>query len=300
MPNPGFSVAQMVMARCPLVERITLGGIWVSGGHVSWRNWRPLVTAESEGQDPHRSALCATEAFQSALLAGSEGVGAVPELLPSRLAAACASALSVDGAGLSLISQGFRVPLGASTALSAVAERLQFTTGEGPCLHALREQTEIRASQDDTARRWPLFYDEFVRRTPYRSVASVPLRITPILRGAVDLYFVDPVGALGADLGDADTVALHMANMLRQDPSPLVPSLEIPDTVVPAWSYSPAARQRFRTWIAAGVIMAHYEMAAAEALDRLRAYTFSQEQDIDQVTEALIDGTLRPEMLAGE
>jgi hypothetical protein len=57
-----------------------------------------------------------------------------PELLPVRVARACAQMLQVDGAGLSLVDTAQqRMPLGASSEEAATAERLQFTVGAGPC-----------------------------------------------------------------------------------------------------------------------------------------------------------------------
>src|SRR6185437_11302048 len=58
------------------------------------------------------------------------------ELLPVRLAQACVAVLPVSGAGISLLYDDFRVPLGASDDAASCAEQLQFTTGEGPCLQA--------------------------------------------------------------------------------------------------------------------------------------------------------------------
>ena len=66
------------------------------------------------------------ERFDKAL-ASSPADLAGPELLPARLARACAAALGVDGAGLSLHVGVLRTPIGASDAQTAHAERLQFT-----------------------------------------------------------------------------------------------------------------------------------------------------------------------------
>ena len=157
-----------------------------------------------------------------------------PELLPTRLAVAMVNALPVHGAGLSLISDGFRVPLGASDTQAASAERLQFTTGEGPCWQALHERNEVRATEDDIALRWPAFYAELLRASEFRSIASIPLRVTPMLHGAIDLYFRDPVGALNVDLDAASDVAAHCASILRLDPSRQPSSFDDPERMVPA------------------------------------------------------------------
>jgi hypothetical protein len=71
------------------------------------------------------------ERFDAAL-ASSPADLAGPNCCPSRLARACAAALRVDGAGLSLHVGVLRTPIGASDAQTAHAERLQFTVGDGP------------------------------------------------------------------------------------------------------------------------------------------------------------------------
>src|SRR3954447_10060986 len=56
-----------------------------------------------------------------------------PELLPSRLMRSCVQVLPVAGAGVSVFTRGAG---GASDDSAVLAERLQFTVGEGPCLAA--------------------------------------------------------------------------------------------------------------------------------------------------------------------
>jgi hypothetical protein len=189
-----------------------------------------------------------------------------------------------DAAGLSAFSRPVRVPLGASSDAAATAERLQFTVGEGPCIQALHDRTEIRVSASDMQRRWPIFYDELILRTPYRSIASLPLQITPALAGAIDLYFHDPFAAFTVDL-DADT--------LRATSTPAVPSTQAPGALLPAWMHSPNAGERLRTWIATGVLMSLHDLTGPDALVRIRAYAYAQQQDLATVTDAIIDGTLK-------
>jgi hypothetical protein len=117
-----------------------------------------------------------------------------PELLPTRLMRACAQVRPVDGAGISFLS-GFRhrVPLGASDDDAVLAERLQFTVGEGPCLTAHAEDGAVMATADTMGKRWPIFYRELLARTPYRAILSLPVT-TEEFGGdaAVDLYYADP------------------------------------------------------------------------------------------------------------
>jgi hypothetical protein len=115
-----------------------------------------------------------------------------PELLPARLARACARALDVDGAGLSLHVGLLRTPIGASDAVTAHAERLQFTVGDGPCLRANDDGVEITFAIEDIQRNWPQLWAALLGDTPYRGVLSVPLPppMGPLV--VLDLYVHAP------------------------------------------------------------------------------------------------------------
>jgi len=74
------------------------------------------------------------EEFTTAYTAAG-AAAAAPELLPVRLALACTRVLPVAGVGISMFGSGaMRIPVGASDHYAAIAERLQFTAAEGPCL----------------------------------------------------------------------------------------------------------------------------------------------------------------------
>lgn len=98
-----------------------------------------------------------------------------PELLPARLMRAAAAVLPVAAAGISAFSKlRHRVPLGASDDTAALAERLQFTVGEGPCLAAHTDQRAVVATAEVMSRCWPAFHLELTGRTPYRAIVSIP------------------------------------------------------------------------------------------------------------------------------
>lgn len=232
------------------------------------------------------------ERFRVGLLDRLGGPAGLEEL-PSVLTSVAADVLGVDGIGVSAYDVALRVPLGASDVSVVAAELLQFTVGEGPCIQALNAQAEVRASDDDIARRWPMFYSELVRETPYRSIVSLPISITPTLPGAVDLYFGDPRGAFTADLNAAAEVIGYLAAALQATAEPAQPSTQVPELLLPAWMYSGSAAGRLRTWIAAGMVMAGHKSSARDALDRVRAYAYGREESLTDITDALIAGRLR-------
>jgi hypothetical protein len=98
--------------------------------------------------------------------------------------------LSVDGVGLSIHgSPDLRTPRAASSEFAAEVERLQFTTGRGPCLLAATSGMLVFAIEELLERRWPAFYDLLVDKTPIRGMLALSLRGRLRVVGAMDLYF---------------------------------------------------------------------------------------------------------------
>ena len=243
------------------------------------------------------SAGGVSERFRAAAC-GVDAPGAGPlELLPTRLAQVCSQVLAVDGAGLSVFSDDFRLPLGASDDEAATAERLQFTAAEGPCWEAVSNDLSLSADADTVADRWPQYNEEFSTRTSYRAVASVPLRLARGARGALDVYFRDEVRAKTFDLGDATAVAAHIADILDSaaaDDSPLDPSDLLQGS---RWMRGPAARSRNAVWIAVGMLISDAIPTADDALAVLRATAYSGGVGVDELAAELVAGRLTPEEL---
>jgi hypothetical protein len=221
------------------------------------------------------------------LLADSPPDLAAPELLPSRWARAAARSLGVDGAGLSLHDpDGLRTPLGASDDDAALAERLQFTFGHGPCMRAHDSGESITFDEADLARFWPQLHDSLVTGTPFRAVLSSPLLppLGPTL--VLDLYVREPtvVRALDRDAVQELTVAL---------------THEVVRVVVASgrgeevpWWRAPGARARTRVWEAMGLLSVRLELTTADALDLLRAHAMATGRVVEEVAEDVVSGRL--------
>lgn len=218
------------------------------------------------------------------------------ELLPSRLARAAAAVLAVDGASLSLMSVDLRVPLGASSPAATVAERLQFTLGEGPCLDVLHGGPPLRSDSATLEQGWPHFHRELVATTPYRSVVAVPLPFNATGGGgALDLYLTDPVGVGRVDLEECAQVADGVVERLLRVVSP--GSLAGADDASKVqWLQADGARARMEVWVAVGVLTHHLGLPAPDALDVLRAWAHSHDTDLDSVAAQLVSGGLDAEV----
>ncbi len=236
--------------------------------------------------------------FREVWTGAADPTTAIPELLPVRLARACREVLPVDGAGVSLLNDDFRVPLGASHEPAALAERLQFTVGEGPCLTAATEQRSLVSDAAQIQERWPAYADELFSRTPYRAIVALPLEFTPHLRGAVDLFFTEPAGMGHLDLTDAAIVTEQVLTALlrAQHGAPQGDRAQEQawsgDDPQPAWLRSPAARDRTNVWVAIGVVMTRYDLTAPDALALLRSYAYGQGAVLDDIAADVMSGDL--------
>ena len=97
------------------------------------------------------------------------------EALPTTLVESCRDLFGLDGAAISLTNE-LRIPLAATSEDAVTAEVLQTTLGEGPCLTAAARGTTLVADASSMSTTWPIFSSALTGGTPFRSVASVPLR----------------------------------------------------------------------------------------------------------------------------
>jgi len=214
--------------------------------------------------------------------------GDQPELLPDRLAQACVSIMPATAAGVSVFStDGFRFPAGASDLTASVAERLQFTLGDGPCLDAHATGEPVEATEQTMARRWPEFHLQLVTRTPYRAIVSLPMSGYPDGMGCVDLYFVDDAAVDALDRDAAGAAVRHIRTLLVGDDV----------DVEPVWVDSTVDAPRNRVMTAIGMLNVALGVTAEQALAVLRAHAFSEDTTIDDIAARLVRRELSPSAL---
>lgn len=208
--------------------------------------------------------------------------------LPQVLADACVAALPIAGAGLSLTGE-LRIPLSASSLQVAEAERLQTGLGEGPCLTATAMSGPLVADADQLRQRWPVFAGELRRRTPFRSVASLPLRSADGgWVGAMDLYSSDP----SAPFGPLDEIHAALAPPMV---ALLLGESDWSSDLLGKQASGAAAQRRMTVWTAVGMLMASAELDHHDALALLRGFTFRHELDLDVAAELVVSRTVPPE-----
>ncbi len=219
------------------------------------------------------------------------------DLLPEVLARACVAVLPVAAAGLGLTEE-LRVPLGASEDAAGRAERLQTTLGEGPCLAAIEAGAALSADEEELAARWPVYHRELVRQTPFRSVASLPLRVAgqpPV--GALDLYAEGSRMDPAACSPEVQTAIADQIGGLLLD-APLV-STDWSEEPVAAWLAGPVVADRMEVWKAVGMMMHSLGVPQREGLALLRRYAVRDGSTLDVVAARLTAADLEPADVGG-
>jgi hypothetical protein len=219
-------------------------------------------------------------------------------LTPSVLCRAVIELLPVDGAGLSTLLGLLRLPLGASSEAAQAAEVLQTSLGEGPCLAAAVSRTTRVADLADLSRRWPVYGEALVRRTPFRSVAAVPLTSPDgEVFAALDLYAEDD--HLSRRL-DVDEVGRHIAAPMSALLGICMAEVRDVDLErdLPEW-YRAATAGRHHVWVATGMLIGRERQSTRDALSLLRAHAFSLDRSLDDLADDLVEGRLTLDDLSG-
>lgn len=211
-----------------------------------------------------------------------------PELLPSTLARAAAVVLGYDGAGLCLMSEpSIRVPLGASDELSAAAEQLQFTVGEGPCFEAFHTSRATAVSVVDMRDRWPALAQQHFAQTPFRGGLSVPLLASGRCFGVLDFYLRESRTVDESEIIAGQQVADAVTKHLRGIPP--VPGLKTSngnsadEVDVSALLTSTSARRREQVWVAVGMASLSLRLFPGQALAVLRSHAYGSGRTLDDL-----------------
>jgi len=211
--------------------------------------------------------------------------------LPSVLCRAAARALGVDGAGLCVqVGADLRLPLGASDVLSAAAERLQFTTGEGPCFEAMAQGRPISLDGATMAHRWPVLAALYHGATPFQTGLAMPLRAGSERFGVLDLYSRRPQRMDGHDIVAAQLVAQVIADVLLDILSSDASDTEAARDPGAPWMDSVSVRSRRDVWVAIGMINLELGLPHGDALAMLRAAAVARSLDVDHFAGDVVDG----------
>jgi hypothetical protein len=205
--------------------------------------------------------------------------------LPSRLCAACLSALPVSGVGVALMTVDgpSGVVLAATDERARQLEELQFALGEGPCVEAsgggrpVLEPDLVAAGSP----RWSRF-GAAVLDAGVHAIFAFPLRVGAIRVGVLDLYRDTPGPLTKPDLvealafADAATaVILHLQDHDKEDGA--------------GSALSDPIGSRAAVHQATGMITIQLGISLAEALLRLRGHAYASGRTVSAIAADVVD-----------
>lgn len=211
--------------------------------------------------------------------------------LPDRLAQACVQVLPISGAGVSVtFTADRRLPVGAANPPSAVAERLQFTLGDGPCFSTERTRRSVCASDQELSRRWPRYWAKLQSATPFRSVVCLPVGGPLAHFAALSLFFAQPQGAAALEPTDAVLVADLVSRCLADDltGSQMAATGDV-SPGRPAWLATPSIDQRQLVWQAIGLLNGQNNTTSEKSMAALRERAATRGIDVETAASQVLD-----------
>lgn len=218
-----------------------------------------------------------------------------PGLDVQRLCEVCRDVTATSGAGMMLMSGDMLRGSPCTTdEVSAVIERLQFDLGEGPCVDAhQRGRPVLEADLAEPATpRWLAFALPAVEAGA-RAVFAFPLRVGAIRLGSIDLYCDQPRSLTDTEHADALAMADITAEAL------LAMQVGAPPGMLAAELEAGSAFQAV-VHQASGMVSAQLGVDVGQALVRLRAYAFGNDQPLADVARDVVTRRLRFDGAAGE
>ncbi|MFD3516373.1 GAF and ANTAR domain-containing protein [Streptomyces sp. NPDC058657] len=225
-------------------------------------------------------------AWQRVVETASDGGRVVA--LPSAVRA-CLGDVGADGVGVSVITAGqIRTVAHASDERSLRLEDAQLVAGEGPCTEAYLQRRIVEVDVATSAGKWPVFLrtagDLGIRR-----VVAVPLVVGEgIPVGAMDVYHTAHTPLGEGERGKLEAYA-RILGLFVVDAHPALIGWEQAAPERGPVGYPPVVHQ------AAGSAAEASDVTVAEALARMRAHAFSQQQLLRDVAHDILAGRLRLE-----
>ena len=125
-----------------------------------------------------------------------------------------------DHASITSVRAGKATTVASTSTVPEQAEKIQYATGQGPCLDALAHGGTVRVLDLSTDRRWPVFGAQALAELGVRSLLAHALPVDDRTLGVVSVYAMYPyafgprhetlIAIIGATAVHAITTARHL------------------------------------------------------------------------------------------
>lgn len=194
----------------------------------------------------------------------------------------------IDGAdhcGLTVVEGREVRTEGASDDVPCLVDRIQYETGQGPCLDAMRDHEVFEADDVATDPRWPEFGRRAADETPVRSMLAFRLFTAHSTLGALNLY--------AQRTGSFDEQDRHVGAVLAAHASVAMANARAVDSLKTAL----ASRDVIST--AKGMLMARGGITDDEAFTLLRRASQRTNTKLREVAERIVHGEEPPPATPG-
>jgi GAF domain-containing protein len=190
-------------------------------------------------------------------------------------------------AGITVLRRGRPETPAATDEVSAEVDKVQYETGEGPCLSAIVEESMFRTGDLAAESRWPKFSQPAVDRTGVRSVLAYRLFTSEETFGALNLYsrerdaFDDDAVGVGSILTAHAALAFARAREREQ-----ISGLE------------QAVASNRAIGMAIGILMAIRRIGQDEAFDLLRRVSQRTNRKLREIADEVVHTGQLPDVPA--
>jgi len=196
------------------------------------------------------------------------------------LAVGAQQAFLCDAVGIMLVNVGRVTTAAATTPDVSRADELQMSSGEGPCLEAIRRQEDLIADDLTVDPRWPVWGPQ-AAALGWRSILSVGLMGGANAIGALNLYSKQTSFFTIEDLGLGQVFSAQASVALAgaQERESLLKAVEA----------------RHVIGLAQGILMERYTLDAQQAFTVLRRYSSHQNRKLRLVAEDVVKNRRLPD-----
>ena len=185
-----------------------------------------------------------------------------------------------DHAGLTIVEAGSMSAPATTDDIPAQVDAVQFETGEGPCLDAIRQHDVFQTDDLTQEERWPNFSRRAAEETGVISVLSFRLFIEKDTMGALNLYSKQEAAFDADDRAVGSIFAAHAAVALSaaRKQAHLEQAIHTRDLIGQA----------------KGILMARQHVTADEAFDMLRRASQRLNIKLRDLAQQMTTGTTPP------